>query len=1107
VLLEMAGFGSFREPTSVDFAGAEYFAMVGSTGAGKSTVIDALTFALYGSVPRWDNSRTVALALAPTVSRGTVRLVFDVGGERYVAARELRRAATGSVSVRSARLERLRDAAGLGGADEETEPVADGAAAVTKAVEDLLGLPFGDFCTCVVLPQGDFAEFLHTEPRKRQEKLVRILGLGVYDVIAREANSEAAVQRQRAEVLSEQLGGYADATEAAERDAAARAAELDALAERVTAAGPELATATAELAAADVLASRLQAEREQLTTLSVPGGLADLHARQRAAVTDRERVAERAAAAETADTAARERLAGAPSRGPLEQARRDHAELAGLTAELPGARERHEKASATYATAVGDAADARAALDAARAARDTAEAALTTAQDAVRRLAGERQALVAVAVPAGLDALERRRSAVLDALETAGSALADAEARDSEARAVLADAPDRGPLEQARRDRRDLDLAVREHRAADERVAAAAREVAAAAALVAETRHRLEHTQAARSAAVRAGVAATLRPALVAGHACPVCEQTVATLPPPLPGPDLDAAERAEAAAAQAHDDARSREATSSAEHARATGDAERAAAAVERLRSALAGALPDVGAAIPDPAEIDAALTALDRSARAADEAAAAVRRARRARDEAAAALEELRAEVSAAAAALRASRDPLVPFGAPAVDDGDGVGAGWAALVAWAQAEAAARAEALPSVQAAAATAERERTAANEALRAADRAAGDRRRDETAAARAEQEARGAMDAVYRRIAQLDAALAGAPGDDEAAVELRRLDALDAAVREADAELRAGRGALRTAERTEADVAREVTEAWHALRAARDPLVPLGAPAVSGDELLAAWEALTGWAREAAAVRAEQLNEATTAAQAAREARAAVERRVADDLEAHHVAADPPLGSTAPAAVAGALARARSVQERIAERRATAEKLRADRDEAESAQQVAKMLGNLLRSDGFPRWLVASALDALVADASRSLAELSGGQFELTHEGGEFLVIDHADADARRPVKTLSGGETFQASLALALALSAQMSGLAAQGAARLESIFLDEGFGTLDEANLETVASTLENLASHGDRMVGVITHVPALAERVPVRFVVSRDQRTSSIVRENL
>jgi exonuclease SbcC len=77
----------------------------------------------------------------------------------------------------------------------------------------------------------------------------------------------------------------------------------------------------------------------------------------------------------------------------------------------------------------------------------------------------------------------------------------------------------------------------------------------------------------------------------------------------------------------------------------------------------------------------------------------------------------------------------------------------------------------------------------------------------------------------------------------------------------------------------------------------------------------------------------------------------------------------------------------------------------------------------------------------------------------------------------------------------------------LASAGAARLDSIFLDEGFGTLDESNLDMVASTLENLASHRDRMVGVITHVPALAERVPVRFAVSRDQRTSTVTRENL
>ena len=159
-------------------------------------------------------------------------------------------------------------------------------------------------------------------------------------------------------------------------------------------------------------------------------------------------------------------------------------------------------------------------------------------------------------------------------------------------------------------------------------------------------------------------------------------------------------------------------------------------------------------------------------------------------------------------------------------------------------------------------------------------------------------------------------------------------------------------------------------------------------------------------------------------------------------------------------------------------------------------------MLGNLLRSNQFPEWLEAAALDTLVADASVRLAELSNGQFELTHRNGEFFVIDHADADSQRGVRTLSGGETFQASLALALALSTQLSSMAAAGAARLDSIFLDEGFGTLDESTLEIVAATLESLAQ-GDRMVGVVTHVAALAERVPVRFVVNRDSRTSSIV----
>ncbi len=493
-----------------------------------------------------------------------------------------------------------------------------------------------------------------------------------------------------------------------------------------------------------------------------------------------------------------------------------------------------------------------------------------------------------------------------------------------------------------------------------------------------------------------------------------------------------------------------------------------------------------------PWAAMIEAALGHLDglsATARAADEA---VRRARADRDAATAEVEAVRTEAAAAATALRAARDPRVGLGAPAVNDEDPV-AGWSALVAWAAREADARAAALPAARTRYAEAQDLHASAEQALRSAEAAAEQRRREETAAARAEQEASGLVEQLERRDRELAAAVRGAPEDDEAAAALARIGELEDAVRVADAALRSARAAARAAEGAATAVEREVAAAWAELRAARDPVVALDAPALGGDDLVGAWAQLVAWARAAVEDRAAEMRRAEQARSAAVARCGEIARRVLDDLAAHDV----PLNSTLPAAaavgsvgvpaaaaaasaetavlsgaapmaVATAMERAKGAHARIVERRAAAARLTADRDAARAAHQVAKMLGHLLRSDGFPRWLVASALDALVADASVSLAELSGGQFELTHENGEFLVVDHTDADARRPVKTLSGGETFQASLALALALSAQMSGLAAHGAARLESIFLDEGFGTLDEANLETVASTLETLAA---------------------------------------
>ena len=295
-----------------------------------------------------------------------------------------------------------------------------------------------------------------------------------------------------------------------------------------------------------------------------------------------------------------------------------------------------------------------------------------------------------------------------------------------------------------------------------------------------------------------------------------------------------------------------------------------------------------------------------------------------------------------------------------------------------------------------------------------------------------------------------------------------------------------------------------------------RDGFAGLGVPALDADDLPRAWAELAAWAGEQAgrrradlvdlAARLERLDgdlgERFTRVRALLEEHA-IDRR--DDAVPTDPASPTAAGRMAriPTLVELQLERARAATTSIVQRRAAAERLQTKITTDTETEQVSRTLQQLMSAKRFPQWLADAALDTLVADASSSLLQLSGGQFELTHDRGEFFVIDHADADSRRSVKTLSGGETFQASLALALALSEQLATLAAGGRTTLDSIFLDEGFGTLDPDALEIVAGTLENLAQ-GNRMVGVVTHVAALAERVPIRYEVSRDSRTSTIER---
>ena len=143
------------------------------------------------------------------------------------------------------------------------------------------------------------------------------------------------------------------------------------------------------------------------------------------------------------------------------------------------------------------------------------------------------------------------------------------------------------------------------------------------------------------------------------------------------------------------------------------------------------------------------------------------------------------------------------------------------------------------------------------------------------------------------------------------------------------------------------------------------------------------------------------------------------------------------------------------------------------------------------LRGNRFPQWLLEAEFDELVRNASERLYRFTD-RYTLTRDEQKFLVVDHDNAQEARSTDTLSGGETFLCSLALALELSDQIQRRA--GNRRFDCLFIDEGFGTLDPDTLDTVAEAIEVLGA-GDRLVGLISHVGALTERMPWRIVVTK------------
>jgi DNA repair protein SbcC/Rad50 len=824
--LDLAGFTVFREPTTVDFTDVDFFALVGPTGAGKSTVLDAVCFALYGTVPRWSDKRAIANVLAPSGAEAKVRLVFESAGKRYAATRVVRRDGKGKVSTSHAGLEVLPPTFDLSTLDsgqaELGEPLAGTPGELDAAIVDVVGLPYEQFTSCVLLPQGAFAEFLHAKPAVRQQILVNLLGLSVYERIRDQATELAKQAETQVEALDRALDGMADVTDEAIAGAAERVEVTRRLATDVDGALPRLRALRQEREQAQRQLAELDAELERLRRVRIPAGLGTLTDAARDARDAALAAAQAVQAAEEEDDRLRAELATAGDPTALHRQLDEHATHDKLVAEV-----------SQLAALVGE---AQAEHERAATALDEATGAMVLARDGVER------------ARAGVDA--------------------------------------------------------------------------------ATTKDR----------------AATLRVHLRVGEPCPVCEQPVENLPGEH-APELAAAKEALAAAQR-----------------RAEG-AERAAATQEKV------------------------VRQLDRS--------------------------------------LVAARTQL------------------------------------------------------------DTATGQR------------------DELQRR-------LAGSPGVKALRAALATLAQRQRAVEEAAATVRAERERARRA-RTEAERAEQrIRAAWGDFDGVRDAVAPLGPPPAQREDLARAWQELAEWASAETGTRDGQRTEMTgRVASAVAEAGAAAQQLAglftAADLAVPAGLRDP--GALDPEAAVSAAAvaveRAVAAHERLLDRRDQAEKLAEQRAGYEREGQVARTLATHLRANNFERWLLTEALDLLVSGGSRILRELSGGQYELVARSSEFFVVDHHDAGLARPVRTLSGGETFQASLALALALAEQLSGMAG-GVASLESILLDEGFGTLDAATLDSVAATLENLAARGDRMVGVVTHVGSLAERIPVRFEIHKDARTARVER---
>ncbi|MCX5167649.1 SMC family ATPase [Streptomyces antibioticus] len=986
--LDLTAFGPFGGTQRVDFdelSTAGLFLLHGPTGAGKTSVLDAVCYALYGSVPgARQNGQGLTLRsdhAAPGV-RTEVTLDLTVAGRRLEITRQppherAKKRGTG-VTVDKAQtwLREYDPAAGV------WKDLSRSHQEIGEEITQLLGMSREQFCQVVLLPQGDFARFLRADAEARGRLLGRLFDTRRFAEV-----EKRLVERRRA--------------------AEARVREGD----------------TALLADAHRM-QQAAGDTMELPEL-VPGepGLAD--AVLTAAALARSTARERLTVAECG------RLAAASAQAAADRALDDVRELARLQRRFGEANERARRLEER----AGEHQAARTRLERGRKAEAVAPALeLRDAADAEHRRAAEAEARARAALPerfaeagaAGLAAAARRAAEELGGLESA---------RRGERR--LAELTD----ERARLDRQE--------RADDDVLTETESWLADWDATRTALRERIESAQEAAARAER--LAVRIEPAQRKLRAARLRDR--------LTGEAETARARVRAAEQRALD---ARAHWLDLKEQRLDGiAAELAAHLSDGAPCAVCGATEHPAPARKDAGHIDR--EAEDRALTAQQDAADTHGRELRR-------LAELERELAAAVA--EAGETPAETL---AVEAGE---------LERDHEEARREAGALHSAREELRAAEQEherRTAAQRdaAVRAASRI-GHRERLDSERATLEEElaqARGAAHSVAARAEQLERQVrlltAAADGARAAEDSAERLKAADGRLDEAA--FRAG---------------------FDTPRAAADALLD----DTAHRELQ---RRLDAWQSEEAAVRAVLAEPDTVAA---------AQRPPADLATAERTAAE----------AAERLRRASSAQDAAARRCAELDQLSARaadgvrrlaplRDEYDRVARLAGLTAGTSadneRKMRLEAYVLAARLEQVAAAATARLQRMSSGRYTLVHSddragrgrSGLGLHVVDAWTGRERDTATLSGGETFFASLALALGLADVVTDEA--GGVRLDTLFIDEGFGSLDEQTLDEVLDVLDSLRER-DRSVGIVSHVADLRRRVHAQLEIVKGRSGSTL-----